>query len=97
MKSAYFALSALLVTALVPVVHADTLRLSDAIAQEPPNASNGLPRPRGGMSMAQVRARFGEPANAIQAVGEPPISRWVYNGYTVYFEHDLVLNSVVHR
>jgi hypothetical protein len=31
----------------------------------------------------------------VPAVGEPPISRWEYTGYTVYFEHDLVLHSVI--
>ena len=51
--------------------------------------------PRNGLSMDQVRQQFGEPAQQVPAVGEPPISRWEYNGYTVYFEHDLVLHSVV--
>lgn len=97
MKSAHFALSALLAGALFPAAHADTLRLADVIAQEPPNAASGLLRPRNGMKMDQVRARFGDPGETVAAVGEPPISRWVYGGYTVYFEHDLVLNTVIHR
>jgi hypothetical protein len=51
--------------------------------------------PRNGLNMAQVRQQFGEPAQEVPAVGEPPISRWEYSGYTVYFEHDLVLHSVI--
>ena len=51
--------------------------------------------PRNGLSMAQVRQQFGEPAQEVPAVGEPPISRWEYTGYTVYFENDLVLHSVI--
>lgn len=51
--------------------------------------------PRNGLNMAQVRQQFGEPAQEVPAVGEPPISRWEYSGYTVYFENDLVLHAVI--
>lgn len=53
--------------------------------------------PGNGMTMDQVMQRFGEPKERVGAVGDPPISRWVYDSYTVYFEHDLVLHSVIHR
>jgi len=53
--------------------------------------------PGNGMSMDQVTQRFGEPAERVGAIGDPPITRWVYESYTVYFEHDLVLHSVIHR
>ena len=56
-----------------------------------------LPRPRGGMSMAQVEARYGAPVKKFDAVGEPPISRWVYDNYTVYFEHNLVIHTVLNK
>ncbi|MEW7978495.1 MAG: hypothetical protein G8D28_06820 [gamma proteobacterium symbiont of Phacoides pectinatus] len=45
----------------------------------------------------QVRGRFGEPDQQLPWVGEPPISRWVYPDFTVYFEKEYVINSVVHR
>jgi hypothetical protein len=51
--------------------------------------------PRRGMNMAAVEARFGAPRSRVAAVGEPPISRWEYDGFTVYFERDLVLHAVV--
>lgn len=51
--------------------------------------------PRRGMSMSAVESRFGAPRNRIAAVGEPPIARWEYDGFTVYFERDLVLHTVV--
>ena len=51
--------------------------------------------PRRGMDMANVRNIFGEPAREHPAVGEPPITRWDYDGYSVFFEHDKVLHSVV--
>lgn len=51
--------------------------------------------PRRGMRMNDVEARFGAPASRTPAVGEPPISRWEYAGFTVYFERDIVLHAVV--
>ncbi len=51
--------------------------------------------PTNGLSKAEVEARFGEPDQRHAAVGEPPISRWDYETYSVYFEHDLVLYSVL--
>lgn len=53
--------------------------------------------PGRGMHMDQVEARFGSPKEKIPAVGDPPITRWVYDNYTVYFERDIVLDAVIHR
>jgi len=64
----------------------------DAVQQ-----SAGVERPRAGMSMDQVRARFGEPQTVMPAVGDPPITRWVYPDFTVYFEYDKVIHAVVNR
>jgi hypothetical protein len=47
--------------------------------------------------MDAVRARFGEPEKELPWVGEPPITRWVYADFTVYFENEYVINTVVHR
>ncbi|HIP52896.1 MAG TPA: hypothetical protein EYH03_02635 [Chromatiales bacterium] len=85
----------LLFAATLSPSSADVLLLQ-AIQQAPPNNAQGIPRPRGGMTMQQVRQQFGNPAQEVAPVGEPPISRWVYSDYTVYFEHQYVLNTVVH-
>ncbi len=53
--------------------------------------------PGNGLSMAEVEQRFGSPNERSPAVGEPPITRWTYNDYSVYFEHNLVIESVLHR
>ena len=53
--------------------------------------------PRKGVNMASVRQQYGDPLSTGSTVGDPPITRWEYNGFSVYFEHDLVLHSVVHR
>lgn len=52
--------------------------------------------PGRGMSKDQVEDRFGSPAEKVEAIGEPPISRWVYGSFTVYFEYDHVIHAV-HR
>ena len=46
--------------------------------------------------MAQVESRWGTPQSRLQAVGDPPITRWIYGDFTVYFEHNLVIHSVRH-
>ncbi|MEM8983074.1 MAG: hypothetical protein AAGC71_08615 [Pseudomonadota bacterium] len=54
-------------------------------------------RPTRGMSMASVERRYGSPDTKRAAVGEPPISRWIYAQFTVYFEHDKVVHAVINR
>ncbi len=54
-------------------------------------------RPERGSTMAAVRARYGEPAVAHPAVGDPPITRWDYPQFSVFFEHNLVLHAVLIR
>jgi len=75
---------------------ADTL-LIEAIEQAPTNDSQGLLRPRRGELMATVETRFGRPDAVMGPVGEPPISRWDYPGFSVFFEYDTVINTVVQR
>jgi len=53
--------------------------------------------PRRGTSQAGVAARFGEPKQRMAAVGQPPISRWVYDQFTVYFEGDRVIHAVINK
>lgn len=50
--------------------------------------------PGRGMSKTEVRAQFGEPRQTRAAVGNPPITRWDYDGFSVYFENDTTLHSV---
>jgi hypothetical protein len=51
--------------------------------------------PARGMTMEQVSTKFGTPVTKVPAVGKPPISRWEYPGFIVYFEADHVIHSVV--
>mgnify|MGYP001555501499 FL=1 len=52
--------------------------------------------PKNGQNKATVEAKFGSPLEKRAAVGDPPISSWKYDTYSVYFEYDLVLFTVLH-
>ena len=88
--------------AAVNTAAAETL-LINAIATEPANAPGALPRPTKGMSKAHVKGRFGAPAREYPPIGtpgsrhQPPITRWAYPQFTVYFENQHVINTVIHR
>ena len=51
--------------------------------------------PLRGSTMNKVEAKFGAPAQREAAVGRPPITRWDYANFIVYFEGDHVIHSVV--
>ena len=71
--------------------------LIDVIEKEPANNATGLLRPSNGQTMQQVTAQFGAPEQTYATIGEPPITRWKYAEFSVYFEHNLVLNTVVNK
>ncbi len=95
MKQLFRLLLAVTLTLTLFATSADTL-LIDAISKAPANTPSGLPRPVNGETMDMVHARFGSPLEEMDAVGNPPIIRWVYDKFTVYFEYDRVINSAVH-
>ena len=94
MKRHIFAL-ALVLGLLAPLSgHADTLLI------ERVQAAQGVALPARGASMAQVQARFGAPAMKFAPVGggsrrTPPITRWQYQAFSVYFENSHVVNAVL--
>lgn len=71
--------------------NADTLKTSGISAGEDGS------RPLRGSTQAQVEAKYGSPASKKAAVGDPPISRWEYADFTVYFEYDRVIHAVLRR
>ncbi|HSC68423.1 MAG TPA: hypothetical protein VLC79_12065 [Cellvibrio sp.] len=50
--------------------------------------------PTKGMSKERVKALFGEPELEFAAQGQPPISRWKYPEFTVYFDSNTVIHCV---
>lgn len=51
-------------------------------------------RPNRGLSMDSVEARWGAPVSRSAAVGSPPITRWDYPSFFVYFEYAHVVHTV---
>jgi len=74
----------------IQTVSADVL-LIDEVRQ-----SEQMQLPVNGQSKADVEISYGSPSEQRAAVGDPPITRWDYGTYSVYFEYDLVLFSVLH-
>lgn len=60
-------------------------------------ADSGDPRPTRGMSQTSVQSKFGSPAAVRSPVGDPPITRWEYQDFIVYFEYDKVIHAVTKR
>ncbi len=54
-------------------------------------------KPTRGMTQERVRAEFGNPQSTQSAVGDPPITRWHYPGFVVFFEYDRVIHAVSKR
>jgi hypothetical protein len=52
--------------------------------------------PDRGMTQDSVRKQFGTPKRQVAPVGNPPISRWIYDGFTVYFEGNISIHAVSH-
>ncbi|HAB92493.1 MAG: phosphodiesterase [Thiopseudomonas sp.] len=88
---AYLRLTTLLCLGILSTttVQADVLRIP--ISQQ---GSASIKMPTHGDKQAQVIQQFGEPSKRHASVGQPPISRWDYPGFSVYFEQSTVVNSV---
>jgi hypothetical protein len=50
--------------------------------------------PTKGMSKERVKSLFGDPQEEVPAKGQPPISRWKYQEFTVYFDNNTVIHCV---
>ena len=65
-----------------------------------PAAAGGANTPSSGMSMDSVEAKYGAPTKRVPAVGgasaqQPPITRWEYPGFVVFFENNHVIHTVI--
>ena len=85
-----------LLAAGIAVVPAESLS-ADVLLIEEVRQADRMDLPANGTKQADVRARFGEPAATHAPVGNPPITRWDYTGWSVYFEYDVVLFTVLHK
>lgn len=72
--------------------HANTLQIP--IGQQ---GTDGISLPTLGESQRAVLERFGLADVEHPSVGNPPITRWDYREFSVYFEYTHVINSVRHH
>jgi|SRR5579864_1596505 hypothetical protein len=82
--------------ALASAAAAETIVVNDQVQVR----DSQVERPKRGLTMGEVEKQFGAPANRHPAVGgssqqQPPITRWDYSGFSVVFERDRVIDSVV--
>ena len=82
---------AILITLFISNIQADTLMI-DKITQE-----QSMSMPTRGLTMNQVIKQYGEPKVKKDAVGQPPITEWQYDNFSVYFEKKWVITSVAYK
>ena len=87
-KTVHSAIAAVCVGMALATAQAQNLQMTGTQAA----SRAGIP-PRG-TTMAQVEQRYGAPATRLAAVGQPPITRWVYPSFVVFFEGNIVIHAV---
>jgi len=76
--------------------------LADTLLIERVRTESSIVLPKRGSSMAAVETAFGVPVRKFAAVGggshsTPPITRWQYETFSVYFENDHVVDAVLNK
>jgi len=84
-------LVAVLVALAAPLVSAEIISVNGNMAVR----QTAVDHPARGSTMHAVEAHFGAPTEKHPAVGKPPITRWDYPGFSVFFENDRVIHAVV--
>jgi hypothetical protein len=74
------------------ITHAQGIKIP--VGQQPDTAAT---LPQRGATQTALETQRGHPLHKTAAVGNPPISRWDYAGYSVYFERDTVIHSIVNH
>ena len=80
---------------LACAAHAETLVMNDQVQLR----NSSVDRPTRGSTMQAVESRYGAPSQKRATVGggnanQPPITRWDYPGFSVFFENDRVVHAV---
>lgn len=92
-KLSYIAATGLLLVGLSANISAELISTPDGGKKE----AYTVMLPGRGMSKETVRQQFGYPIERTAPVGTPPISKWRYDLFTVYFESDYVIHAVVNE
>ena len=86
-----------IVTVLALFFGASSLSVADTLEMEGLSPDQSSARPTRGMTATSVESKFGSPQSKVAPVGDPPISRWEYQNFVVFFEYDRVIHAVVKR
>lgn len=71
------------------------IAVADVLLIDEVRQSEKMQLPKNGITKAATETKFGTPNKKLSAVGDPPITRWEYDTFNVYFEYDLVLFAVL--
>lgn len=91
----FYSLALVVLKLSIANVHAEVIQVP--IASQASDLQS-VARPERGSSREAVIAEFGNAIAVGPAVGDPPISRWEYQDFYVYFEYEHVIHTVLkHR
>jgi hypothetical protein len=90
MKASSLSLALTLTSLWGATATAETMVVDDQVVVRPATVE----LPARGQTMNAVEAKFGTPQTRHAAVGAPPITRWDYAAFSVFFENDRLIDAV---
>jgi hypothetical protein len=87
----------LLLATVIALAMATGSASADTLLKERAARAKSATLPAGGVTMSEVEGQYGEPTERKDPVGKPPITRWIYPAFTVYFENDRVISAVLNK
>jgi len=85
-----------LLISMTSLSHADVISIAEP-SYSTPNSAEGVLRPINGLTMNDVEQKFGQAENTSGPVGDPAITTWTYPQFSVFFEDNIVIHSVIAR
>jgi hypothetical protein len=86
-----------IVSAIALLLACGAMANAETVNMNGMSAGSSDARPSRGMTQASVESKYGSPVSTTSPVGEPPITRWEYSDFVVFFEYDKVIHAVVKR
>jgi hypothetical protein len=90
MKASSLSLALTLTSLWCTAATAETMVVDDQVVVRP----STVQVPARGQTMSAIEAKFGAPQTRHAAVGTPPITRWDYASFSVFFENDRLIDAV---
>lgn len=85
------------ITALILLAGAYGVAGAQTLDMEGAAGAGNAEHPTRGMTAERVEQRYGMPEARVAPVGDPPITRWEYRDFVVFFEYDRVIHAVARR